>query len=70
MSHEICPYMLTSIQEFLLQAKSSMDPHTYVSFLDTMVELRSLYKTNEIEDAIEVQKTIIHNSWEYFVDNI
>mmetsp|Transcript_31333 Transcript_31333/g.58313 ORF Transcript_31333/g.58313 Transcript_31333/m.58313 type:complete len:874 (+) Transcript_31333:72-2693(+) len=40
-------------KEFLQQAKSSMDPHTYVSFLDIMVELRCLYKANEIEDAIE-----------------
>lgn len=40
-------------KDFLLQAKSSMDPHTYVSFLDTMVELRTLYKANKVTEAIE-----------------
>ena len=38
-----------------------MDPHTYVSFLDIMVELRSLYKANVIEEAIEVGQTIWHH---------
>ncbi len=31
-----------------------MDEHTYVSFLDIMVQVRTLYKANNIELALEV----------------
>jgi hypothetical protein len=40
-----------------------MDPHTYVSFLDIMVELRSLYKANAIEEAIEVHNLSHASLW-------
>ena len=52
-----------------MEAKSSMDPHTYVSFLDIMVELRTLYKANAIEEALEVSdwfRVLIVASHDFF----